>query len=396
MQQQSHSARSIGMSTYLFSIVIAMIVAFIVGTRSSDLMATIGPWFGVKISNDSLDLSPTEAVYRRLAARFDGTLDKNKLIEGATRGMVAASGDPHTVFLSKDEAEEFNNDLKGKVSGIGAEIGVRSGQPTILRVIDNSPAKTAGVKSGDVIAGVNNVFTKDFDAAKTAELVRGDEGTTVKLTVIRAGDTKDFSIVRAEISDTSVASSIEDGIGILKIRRFDSDTGDLSRRAAQMFKQQNVGGVVLDLRDNGGGLLDEVMPVLGLWLDNKIVVREYRNGKEVAIKKSTGEALLAGKKTVVLTNASTASASEIVAGALKDYKTATLIGETTYGKGTVQEPIDLGNGQMLKVTIEHWYTPNGVNITKKGIEPDKKVGLSIKDMDAGLDPQLTAAKDDLK
>lgn len=371
--------------------VIALVVGYIAGTRSYEIEAVVGPLFGRHISADTIDLRRTEEVYRLLKANFDGDLDSTKLSEGAAAGLVAAADDPHTTYLNAEQAAEFDRQLKGEVSGIGAEIGVRNDQPTILRVISNSPAERAGVKAGDVIVSVDDKLTNKADATTTADLIRGDADTKVKLILMRERTAKEFTITRAKVTDPSVGSSVEDGVGIIRIRRFDSDTGTLARAAAEKLKDSGVHGVILDLRDNPGGYLEQSQQVAGLWLDHKLVVTERRGGTQTDALDATGLPVLAGIKTVVLVNKGSASASEIVAGALKDHKVATLIGETTYGKGTVQQVMSLADGAQLKVTIAHWYTPNGVNITKKGIDPDKKVELSLEDLNAGRDPQLQEA-----
>ena len=232
---------------------------------------------------------------------------------------------------------------------------------------------------------------RDADAETAAKNIRGDEGTSVKIVVRRGADIKDFTITRAKVSDVSVRSRIENGIGIMTITRFDIDTGDLTRRAAEQFKTANVRGVVLDIRDNGGGYLDAGRDVAGLWVKDKVIVSEKTGGKTTDEVKSTADPILAGIKTVVLVNGSSASASEIVAGALQDYSVAKLVGEKTFGKGTVQKMIELSDGRLLKVTIARWYTPKGKNITKEGITPDTKVEMTSANVNEGKDPQLDAA-----
>jgi carboxyl-terminal processing protease len=208
--------------------------------------------------------------------------------------------------------------------------------------------------------------------------------------------TREVTIVRAKISDASVRWSVKDGVGTMIISRFDQDTGGLARQAAESFKAQGVKAVVLDLRDNGGGYLDAAKDVASLWLTDKVVVSEKTDGKVTDEIRTSGDAVLEGVKTVVLVNGGSASASEIVAGALQDYNAATLIGEKTFGKGTVQKLITLPDGRQLKVTIARWYTPKGKNITKEGISPDTKVQLTTEDVNAGRDPQLEAALTALK
>lgn len=384
------TGRAVSWPTFFFVLLVVGVIAFIAGTRSGGVIA----WMTgqVHTAPDSLNFSSVQTVYKKLQENYDGSIDADAMIDGAAHGMVAGVGDPYTVFMSAKEAEQFDRDLNGEVSGIGAEIGVRDGQPTILRVIDGSPAQAAGVQGRDIIVSVDGKITDGYDAAKAAEIIRGEAGSKVKLSVKRGEDIKEFTITRAKVSDPSVSGEVVDGIGVMKIRRFDQDTGSLARRTAESFKQQNVRSVVLDLRDNGGGYLDQAQSVAGLWLDNQLVVSERRGGKETDKLNSTGTPVLKGTKTVILVNGSSASASEIVAGALKDHTVATLVGEKTFGKGSVQQIFDLDGGRKLKVTVARWYTPNGINITEKGIEPDQKIELTTKDMDASRDPQMDAAK----
>lgn len=376
--------------TTLFIAIVTAIVFFVAGTYSTQIAAIVTRGDG---AGSSLSLSSAEEAYSLLRKHYDGDVDTAALADGASRGLTAATGDAYTIYMDKAEAEEFDQQLRGEVSGIGAEIGVRGDQPTILRTLDNSPARAAGVQARDTIVKVGDEITDGYNAAKAAEIIRGEAGTTVKLTVRRGDELKEFTITRAKVSDASVASTVRDGIGILTIRRFDTDTGTLARRAAEKFQSENVKGVIIDMRDNGGGYLDQAQSVAGLWLDNsKTVVSERRKGVETDTLSATGGApLLADVKTVVLMNSGTASASEIVAGALKDHDKATLIGEKSFGKGSVQQVFDLSDGRKMKITVARWFTPKGVNITEKGIEPDTKVELTKADMDADRDPQLDTA-----
>jgi carboxyl-terminal processing protease len=326
-------------------------------------------------------------------ANYDGTLDKAALADGAARGMVAAAGDRYTVFMDKKEAQEFSNDLSGQVSGVGCEIGVRSGQPTILRVLSDSPAEKAGLQVGDVFVSVNGVSVDGKDAASVAQKVRGDIGTSVKLTMKRGDGTQNFTITRAQVSDPSVRWSVRDGIGEMIISRFDDQTSDLAHKAAQEFKDKGVKAVILDLRDNGGGYLDAAVNVAGIWLDNKLVVSEKTGDKTTGEEKTSGATILSGMKTVVLVNGGTASASEILAGALQEHGAATLVGEKTFGKGSVQKVLQLTDGRVLKVTIAKWYTPKGKNITKEGITPQIEVKMTSEDVNTGKDPQIDKARE---
>ena len=386
--------RKVSQGVFLASLVLAIIVSFAAGTRSEEIYQIAAPIFGIKVAKQPLDTEVMKEAYRQLAANYDGDLDANKLSDGAARGMVKAVGDDYTTFLDKEEAEEFNKSLNGEVSGIGAEIGVRNLQPTVLRVLDDSPAKKAGLKTGDIFVAVNGTSVAGETASGVADKVTGEAGTTVKLTMRRGSESLDFSITRAQISDPSVRWSVSDDVGILTISRFDDNTGSLARKAAKEFIDKGVKSVIVDLRNNGGGYLTAAQEVASLWLDNgKTVVTEKSRGQVTETVKASGNPTLKGKKTIVLVNGSSASASEIVAGALKDYQVATLVGEKTFGKGTVQKVINLSDDRILKVTVARWYTPQDRNITKEGIQPNQTVKMSSDDNNAGRDPQMVRAKE---
>ena len=386
--------RKVSQGVFLASLVLAIIVSFAAGTRSEEIYQIAAPIFGIKVAKQPLDTEVMKEAYRQLAANYDGDLDANKLSDGAARGMVKAVGDDYTTFLDKEEAAEFNKSLNGEVSGIGAEIGVRNLQPTVLRVLDDSPAKKAGLKTGDIFVAVNGTSVAGETASGVADKVTGEAGTTVKLTMRRGSESLDFSITRAQISDPSVRWSVSDDVGILTISRFDDNTGSLARKAAKEFIDKGVKGVIIDLRNNGGGYLTAAQEVASLWLDSgKTVVTEKSRGQVTETVKASGNPTLKGKKTIVLVNGSSASASEIVAGALKDYQAATLVGEKTFGKGTVQKVINLSDDRILKVTVARWYTPQDRNITKEGIQPNQTVKMSSDDNNAGRDPQMMRAKE---
>lgn len=386
--------RKVSQGVFLASLVLAIIVSFAAGTRSEEIYQIAAPIFGIKVAKQPLDTEVMKEAYRQLAANYDGDLDANKLSDGAARGMVKAVGDDYTTFLDKEEAAEFNKSLNGEVSGIGAEIGVRNLQPTVLRVLDDSPAKKAGLKTGDIFVAVNGTSVAGETASGVADKVTGEAGTTVKLTMRRGSESLDFSITRAQISDPSVRWSVSDDVGILTISRFDDNTGSLARKAAKEFIDKGVKGVIVDLRNNGGGYLTAAQEVASLWLDSgKTVVTEKSRGQVTETVKASGNPTLKGKKTIVLVNGSSASASEIVAGALKDYQAAILVGEKTFGKGTVQKVINLSDDRILKVTVARWYTPQDRNITKEGIQPNQTVKMSSDDNNAGRDPQMARAKE---
>lgn len=382
---------TISQLTALLVAVLLLGAGFVAGMYADKLYAAIAPVFGLKVSADSIDLSSVQQTYRKLKAEYDGKLDDTKLIDGANRGLAAATGDPYTTYMDKQETEQFDRSLNGEVSGIGVEIASRGNHPTVVRVVDDSPAAKAGLRAGDIFRSINGQSVEGQNSEVVASKVRGEAGTTVKLVMQREESTEEYTIIRAKVSDASVRSQIRDGVGILTITRFDDQTGRLARQAAEQFVQQGVRAVVLDLRDNGGGYVTAAREVASLWLENKVVVVEKSGDVVRDTVHSSGQALLKGMKTIVLVNGNSASASEIVAGALHDHKVATLLGEKTFGKGTVQQLFNLPDGRKLKITVARWYTPSGRNISQGGIAPDTEVKMSTDDRNAGRDPQLDSA-----
>jgi carboxyl-terminal processing protease len=384
--------KTISANALLLIVAATAVVGFFVGTQSNRIIAFIGPVFGVKTYAGTIDVSSLQATYQALKANYDGTVSDQTLIDGANKGMVSAAGDTYTLYMNAKDTNSFDKDLSGNIGGgIGAEISLRSGKATIISVLQGDPAIQAGLMANDTVVDVNGQSTTGQSVEQVVAKIRGDVGTTVKLSIDRAGTMKDFTVTRATIISPSVTSSISGGIGTLTISRFDTDTAGLAQSAARNFKSQGVKGIILDLRDNGGGYVDAAQDVLSLWLNDKVVVTERTNGKIVSSLKSGDNAPLAGTPTVVLVNGNSASASEIVSGALQDYKVAKLVGEKTFGKGSVQKLIALPAGSELKVTVARWYTPDGKNINGEGIIPDSTVSYTQTNADAGNDTQLTAA-----
>ncbi len=382
---------------FFFSLAVTLIIGVMVGIYRYEIYASVAPAFGIKATADTLDTGTLQQAYRQLYANFDGELDQTALVNGAIRGMVDAAGDQYTVFFDAKDAAEFDSDMSGSIGGgIGAQIGVRDDKITLVKILPDTPAEQSGLKAGDTVLSINDESTKDLTAEQAVEKIRGDIGTTVKLHIDRAGQEQDVSITRQEIVSPSVTAEVKDGIGVITMTRFDEQAASLARQAAETFKQEGVKGVVLDLRGNPGGYLSAARDTAGIWLNNQVVVTESSNGEVTDTLKSGRQPVLEGVPTVVLVDGGSASASEIVAGALQDYKAATILGETTYGKGSVQRLIPLADGSMLKVTVARWYTPNGKSITKLGIKPDKEVKITEDQLRNGDDVQMQAALEQLQ
>lgn len=380
-------------------LVVSILISFVVGTRTQ----FIGDYFfspytnkGNQTLSSNLDLVEAQKIYDILRKKYDGKLDTKTLEEGLQKGLVDAVGDPYTTYFTQKEAEQFADDLNGTFTGIGAELGMQNKQLVVIAPVDGSPAQKAGVRAGDAIAKIGDEDASKLTVEEAVTKIRGESGTDIKISFVRDGQPLDIVITRAEITVPSVTSKVENGIGYLKISRFSDDTAQLAKQAATDFKKQNVKGVVVDVRDNGGGLLDSSVQVAGIWLDNKVVVEEREGGRTTDSLRTSNNAILEGVPTVMLINGGSASASEILAGALHDHGVATLIGEKSFGKGSVQELIDLPSGGKLKVTVARWYTPKGKNIDKEGIKPDEEVKLTADDFNNSRDPQKDRAFGKLK
>ena len=379
--------------SWFLTLVIVAIVSFVAGARSDALFANVASVFGVRTSNKTIDLSSVQKTYQELIANYDGKLDTQKLIYGANRGLVEAAGDPHTAYMDPDETKEFDKSLSGQIGGgIGAEIGLRNNKPTIIKPLENSPAQKAGIKAGEAIVKVNDEASSDWSVEKVVSKIRGEVGTSVKLTLLSDGKTREVSVVRQNIVSPAVESEVDGEIGILKVNRFGDDTVSFSRKYASEFVEKGVKKVILDLRNNPGGTVGAAQGLLGIWLDNQIAMTERRGSEIVKTLRTTGTSILGNMKTVVLINGNSASASEITAGALREYGKATLVGQKSYGKGSVQIVLGLPGGSQMKVTEARWYTPKGKNIDKTGIEPDVKVDLSSDDVNNNVDPQMDKAR----
>ncbi|MEK9196131.1 MAG: S41 family peptidase [Patescibacteria group bacterium] len=350
--------------------------------------------YQTSIQNNSakLNFDDVNEVYNQLKNNFDGQLDQQKLNDGLKEGLVRAAGDPYTEFLNAEASKEFSENLSGSFEGIGAELNKNEKYVEISTPIAGFPAEKAGIRSKDIISEIDGQTAYDISVSQAVKKIRGQKGTKVKLKIVRDGKPIDFEITREQITLPSVTSEVVSGVGVIKISRFDSNTSKLAREAGADLKSKGVKGIVLDLRNNPGGLLDSSVDVSSLWIDdNQLVVEEKRGGKSIRKLNASGDNILKGMPTVVLINSGSASASEIVAGALSDHKVATLMGEKSYGKGSVQQVIELSTGASLKVTIARWFTPNGKNIDKEGIKPDQEIKISDQEYKDKKDPQKDTA-----
>ncbi|MBR2587062.1 S41 family peptidase [Candidatus Saccharibacteria bacterium] len=376
--------------------VIGATVTLVIGLVLGLSWSAYAPYLGGKVSGGAnISWNELNEVYNSLVANYDGDLDKSTLIDGAKHGLVDAVGDEYTEYMNKEETAEFTNYLHGDVgSGIGIEMGLRDGYVRVIRTLPDNPARKAGVLSGDIIYKVDGEEVYTWSSEDIAQKLRGTSGSSVKLIVVRNDEEKSFDLTRETINNVSAYVDYKSNdTAVITVTRFDTDTGTIVQGFANEILNKGTKKVILDLRGNGGGYVSAARDLLSLWLDGeKVLIQKSKLSSVDDITYSLkNRALFANLKTIVLVDGNTASASEIVAGALKDYKKATIVGETTYGKGVVQTMENLSSGTTLKVTTARWYTPLGNTINKTGIEPDVEVGITYDDINHFRDPQLDKA-----
>jgi len=323
-------------------------------------------------------------------------LTDKQMFYGALRGLVSSTKDPYTIFMDPEDAKMFNEDLAGSFSGIGAEVGLRNDVITIIAPLADTPAERAGLRAGDKVYAIDQQSTAGLTVDEAVKKIRGPKGTKVTLTIGR-GDAKlqDITIVRDVIVVKSLDYSYnsEDGLFIITINNFNADTETLFAEAVADIKVKNPRGLIVDLRNNPGGYLDSAVAIASYWIESGVIVGEQSATESPRQYLARGFAPLANLPTVVLINQGSASASEIVAGALMDYGQATTIGKTTFGKGSVQMVKDLPDGSMIKITTDKWLTPSGVSINDKGITPNIEIDFTEEDFNANRDPQIEKAKE---
>lgn len=351
-----------------------------------------------------IDISLFWTTWRLLLKHYVApqNLKTQDMLFGAVRGMVGAVGDPYTLFMTPKENEDFRNALSGSLEGIGAELALKDGFVTVVSPIRKSPAERAGLLAGDRIVSVNGESTEGKSLQEVVQNIRGPRGTKVTLEILR-GDPAELSsvtIVRENIHVPSVEWRTEgegvNAVGYIAVNQFGDDTiAELREALDALPKEQDLKGLILDLRNNGGGYLDGAVDMVSLFLRKGTVVTVERREGSPQIDYVSGRPLLPDLPMVVLINGGSASAAEIVAGALADNKRAVLMGEKSFGKGTVQEVIDLPGGSSLRVTVARWLTPSGHDLSKQGIEPEWRVVQPEKQKE-GEDAQLQAALDFLR
>jgi carboxyl-terminal processing protease len=332
---------------------------------------------------------------------FYGELNDDERVKGAVAGMVASLDDPYSVFLEEKQDRILREDLKGTFGGIGAELSVRNGQLVVVSALDGTPASSAGLKGGDIIQKIDDAAAAELSFMEAIDMIRGEQGSVVRLTILRQGEEpRELSLARDTIVVKSVTTDLigpNDSVAYIKINQFGEDTTEAFRQALTSAIQQDKQGVVLDLRNNPGGYLTAATQMIGMVLPAQVTSTEevLRTRTAVVQKSKKGEERMRAGTTVVASaiplvvviDEGSASASEIFAGAMKDYKRARVVGVKSFGKGSVQELQPLGKNGSIKITVAKWYTPLGTGIEKEGITPDVVVELP---------DEATRSKDDIQ
>lgn len=331
----------------------------------------------------------------------ESAIKEDKLLYGAISGMVKGAGDPYTVFFPPVETKSFKQDVGGSFGGIGAEIGKRNGFLTIIAPLEDTPAQRAGLLAGDKVIKINSEVTDDITVEEAVTKIRGEIGTKVTLSILRGNGgakTKDVTIERAtiKIPITKLEALEDNRIAHLSFYSFTSTAPfAFQQSATKIIATTGYDGIILDLRNNPGGFLEVAVDIAGWFLNTGDLVAVEQFGQSEQNKKTefraSGLGALKDYPLVVLVNQGTASASEILAGALRDNRNVKLVGDKTFGKGSVQELINLKGGSSLKVTVAKWLTPKGVSISEHGLEPDYKIAITEKEIEDKKDPQLDKA-----
>ncbi len=346
-----------------------------------------------------IDFSPFWKVWNTINEKYpkaDKIADKNR-VYGAISGLVDSLDDPYSVFFNPDDARAFEEEISGNFTGIGMEVGMKDKILTVIAPLKDTPAYRANIKSGDKILKIDKIVTSGLSIEKAIKLIRGEKGTIVTLTISREGrkDPVEVKIVRDVINIPTLDTELRpDGIFVVKLYSFSANSANLFRNALKKFAESGTDKLILDLRGNPGGYLDAAVDVSSWFLPagKTVVTEDYGDDKKPEIFRSRGYDVFNDKlKFIILIDGGSASASEIVAGAMQDQGRAKIVGGQSFGKGSVQEAIKITPDTLLKITVAKWLTPNGTSISEKGLTPDYPVEITKKDLETEKDPQLDKA-----
>ncbi|MFH1582145.1 MAG: S41 family peptidase [bacterium] len=382
----------------LFFLIILILITF-----------SLGIWFGKNqvvcqvCPPEEVNFSLFWETWNKLEEKYvdKASLNTQEMIYGAIEGMVNSLGDPYTVFLKPEDTKVFIEDVKGSFEGVGMEIGIRNSQLQVIAPLEGTPAQKAGLKAGDKLVEIDGESTVGITTDEAVKKIRGPKGTEVVLGIYREswGEKRDVPIIRGVIAIPSLKLELrDDNIAYIHLYQFSEAAAYDFRKAVIDILESPTQKIVLDLRNNPGGYL-EVAQEIAAWFLEKgqvVAIEDFGEGREKELYKANGSSKLASYPVVVLINEGSASASEILAGALRDNKDSIIVGITSFGKGSVQQLERFSEGSSLKITVAKWLTPKGDLIADKGLEPDIEIELTQEDIDAGTDPQLDKAIEILK
>ena len=356
-------------------------------------------------TSETQDIETELSKYRSIIDKYYlGEVNDEDLLEGAIRGYIDGLGDPYTEYISKEEMQEYMEDTLGNYVGIGIYMikDEKTNRVKVLSPIKNSPAETAGIQPGDLIIAVNGKEYTGDEMTQMSNDIKGEEGTEVILTILRNNESLEIKVKREKIKVNPVESKVlENNIGYIAFTSFDETTAEDFKSKFEELQKQNIKSLIIDLRNNGGGLVDQAVDIAGYVLDkDSVVLYEVDKNENEVVEKTTTDPII-DMPIIILTNENTASASEILAGALKDFGKAKTVGIKTYGKGVIQEILSVKDGSGIKITTSEYQTPNRNKINKIGIEPDEKVELpddvtSVLNVPEDKDTQLQKAIEMLK
>ncbi len=396
---------NIKLIVYVIVFVLALFIIFMAGTYYGyTKRPSVEKIAGVINKNNTVeikaDLDPfwkAWSILKEKSIYAKDIVDEQDYVWGAISGLASSFGDPYTVFLPPEENEEFEEEVRGSFEGIGAELGVKDKLLTVIAPLKNTPAEKAGLKSGDKIIEIDKKSTTDITSDDAVKLIRGPKGTSVSLTILRPGEksTREILVMRDKIEIPIIETeNREDGVFVIKFYSFSQNSIKLFKQAILEFIDAKTDKLIIDLRGNPGGYLEAATRIASIFIEEGDVIlkEDTMNGDKIKEYKSTGPKVFDERlKLVVLVDGGSASASEILAGAIKSHKKGTLVGEKTFGKGSVQELVKLTDDTSLKITVANWLTPDGISISKEGITPDVEVKMTVEDEKNEKDPQMDKA-----
>lgn len=398
-----------GKIIYIISGIIVVVCIFLAGvyvgfTKRPEVDKITSVYNKTDLNTTSTDFEPFWKVWNILKEKSINSKDitDEDRMWGATQGLASSFKDPYTVFFPPEENKLFNDSIRGSFGGIGAEVGVKDNFLTIVSPLKDTPAWKVGLKSGDIIMKIDDIDSSGMSIDKAISLIRGEKGTVVELTIFREGEKKSrvFSIMRDIVEIPTIDTELRpDNIFVIKFYSFSENSARLFNEALTSFVGSGSNKLILDLRGNPGGYLDSVLLITSQFVEEGkvIAIEDFGERKDQKVYRSFGPKIIKQKiDLVVLVDQGSASASEILAGALQDHNKGIIVGERTFGKGSVQELVEVTEGTSLKVTIAKWLTSKGVSISEEGLDPDIKVTITEDDIKNRFDPQMAKAVEILK